>query len=60
MKAELIVVSDSLDEQTLDAMFTQKASTVEEAIEMALGRQGRDAKILVLGNAADLVPKTGV
>jgi len=60
IKAELIVVSDSLDGQTLDAMFTQKASTVEEAIEMALGKQGEDAKILVLRNAADLVPKTRV
>lgn len=60
IKAELIVVSDSLDGQTLDAMFTQKASTVEEAIEMALGKQGEDAKILVLRNAADLVPKPRV
>ena len=57
IKAELIVVSDSLDEQTLDAMFTEKASSVEEAIGMALGKHGKDAKILVLRNAADLVPK---
>ena len=57
IKAELIVVSDSLDKQTLDAMFTKKASTVEEAIGMALKRQGENAKILLIRNAADLVPK---
>jgi len=56
-KNELIVVSDSLDEKTLDDMFTQKAPSVEEAIEMALKKQGKDAKILVIRNATDIVPK---
>ncbi len=60
MKADLIVVSDFLDGRTLDHMFTRKASTVEEAIQMALGKQGKDAKILVLRNATDLVPKRAV
>lgn len=57
LRAELIVVSDSLDEKTLDTMFTKKASTVEEAIEMAMKKQGKDAKILLIRNAADIVPK---
>jgi nickel-dependent lactate racemase len=57
IKADLIAVSDSLDEPTLGAMFTKQASTVEEAIEMALQKHGNDAKILVLRNATDLVPK---
>jgi len=38
-------------------MFTKKASTVEEAIRMALKRQGKNAKILLIRNAADVVPK---
>jgi hypothetical protein len=37
-------------------MFTKKASTVEEAIEMALKKQGKDAKILLIRNATDIVP----
>jgi nickel-dependent lactate racemase len=58
LRAELIVISDSLDEKTLDTMFTKKASTVEEAIEMALKKQGKDAKILLIRNATDIVPTT--
>ena len=56
-KADLIVVSDSLDEKILDTMFTKKASSVEEAVEMALNKQGKDAKILVIRNATDIIPK---
>jgi nickel-dependent lactate racemase len=56
-KAELIVVSDFLDEKTLDTMFTKKASSVEEAIGMALKKHGKEAKILLMRNAADIVPK---
>jgi nickel-dependent lactate racemase len=56
-KADLIVVSDSLDEKILDTMFTKKASSVEEAVEMALRQQGKDAKILLIRNGADVVPK---
>ncbi len=56
IKTDLIVVSDSLDEKTLDNMFTKRASSVEEAIEMALKKQGSDAKILLIRNAADIVP----
>jgi nickel-dependent lactate racemase len=56
LRAELIVISNSLDEKTLDTMFTKKASSVEEAIEMALKKQGNDAKILLIRNATDIVP----
>jgi nickel-dependent lactate racemase len=56
-KVELIVVSNSLDEKTLDTLFTKKASSVEEAIEMALKKHGKDAKILLIRNASDAVPK---
>jgi len=56
-KAELIVVSDGLDEDTLLGMFTKKAPDLETALEMSLNRQGNDAKILVIQNAADIIPK---
>jgi nickel-dependent lactate racemase len=60
IKADLIVVSDSLDEKILGEMFTKKASSVEEAIEMATRKQGRDAKIILIRNAADIIPKRKV
>ena len=55
-RAELIIISDCLDEQTLGRMFTRKAPDLDSAIQMALEKQGSDAKILVLRNAADMIP----
>ena len=57
LKAEVIVISDCLDEETLNKMFTTKAPDIDTAIEMALETQGMDAKILVMRNAADMIPK---
>jgi nickel-dependent lactate racemase len=57
IKAELIVVSDSLDEKTLGTMLTKKASSMEEAVDMALERHGKDARIVLMRNASDVVPK---
>lgn len=56
LKAEVIVVSDCLDEKTLAQMFTKKALNLNTAVEMALETQGPRAKILVLRNAADIIP----
>ena len=55
-KADAIVVSDCLDEKTLSDMLVQKAKNLDHAIEMALRKQGKDARILVLMNAADMIP----
>lgn len=55
-KAEVIVVSDCLDEKTLSDMFTAKAGSLDEALSMAFERQGRQAGVLVLRNAADMIP----
>lgn len=60
IKAELIVVSNGLDEVTLSSMFTKKASDFETAVKMALERQGKDAKVLVMRNAADMIPRKKV
>ncbi len=57
LRAELIVISDCLDREVLKNMFTEKAPDLDTAIDMALNKQGRDAKILVLRNAADMIPK---
>jgi hypothetical protein len=37
-------------------MFTQKALDLDEALTMALEKQGENAEILVLKNAADMIP----
>ena len=56
LRAELILISDCLDEKTLKRMFTRKAPDLDSAVQMALEKQGRYAKILVLRNAADMIP----
>ena len=57
LKADAIVVSDCLDEETLTNMFTRKAPDLDTALAMALDKQGKDAKILVMRNATDMIPK---
>jgi len=56
LKAEMIIISDCLDRQILKNMFTEKAPDLDTAIRRALDKQGRDARILVLRNAADMIP----
>lgn len=56
-RAELIVVTQSIEDQTLQEMFTKRADTVEQAIAMALARHGENAKILLLRNGSDLIPR---
>lgn len=57
LKAEVIVVSDCLDDKTLGQMFSRKARDLDAAIGMALEKQGRGARVLVLRNASDMIPK---
>ena len=57
LKAEMIVVSDCLDEKTLKDMFTRKAPDLDTALDMAFEKQGRGARVLVMKNAADMIPK---
>jgi hypothetical protein len=37
-------------------MFTQRADTVEEAVEMALAKHGDNAKIILMKNGSDMIP----
>ena len=38
-------------------MLTHRARDFDEALKMALEKQGKDTPVLVLRNAADMIPK---
>jgi nickel-dependent lactate racemase len=56
-RAELIVVTRRMDDETLKAMFTKRAETVAKAIEMALAKQGENAEIVLMKNGSDIIPR---
>jgi len=56
-RAELIVVTQSIDDKTLQEMFTKRADTVEQAIEMALTRHRENAQIILMRNGTDMIPR---
>ena len=56
-RSNLILVCKGIDDQTLEEMFTQKADSAEQAIRMALDKQGENAEIILLKNGSDMVPR---
>ncbi|MDO9210700.1 MAG: lactate racemase domain-containing protein [Deltaproteobacteria bacterium] len=56
-RADLILVSKKIDDKTLKEMFTQRADTVEEAVAMALAKHGENAKIILMKNGSDMIPR---
>ena len=56
-RSDLIVVSKSIDNKTLKEMFTQRADTAADAIQMALAKHGENAEIILLKNGSDMVPR---
>ncbi len=56
-RSDLILVSKSIDDTTLEEMFTQRANTAEEAIRMALDKHGENAEIILLKNGSDMIPR---
>ena len=56
-RADLILVSKKIDDKTLKEMFTQRADTVEEAVAMALAKPGENAKIILMKNGSDMIPR---
>ena len=56
-RAELIVVTQGLDDRTLERMFAKRADTVEQAVAMALQRHGDAARVLLLRNGSDMIPR---
>ncbi len=56
-RAELIVVSRNIESNTLKEMFTRRADSVEQAIDMALAKHGSQAEIILLKNGSDMIPR---
>jgi len=56
-RSDLIVVSKSIDNKTLKEMFTQRADTAADAIQMALAKHGENAEIILLKNGSDMIPR---
>jgi hypothetical protein len=50
-------VSMNIDENTLKEMFTHRADTVEQAIQMALAKHGPQAEIILMKNGSDMIPR---
>ena len=56
-RAEVILVTKGIDDQTLDKMFTKRADSVEEAVRMALARHGEKAQVVLMRNGSDIIPR---
>jgi nickel-dependent lactate racemase len=56
-RSDLILVSHNIDPKTLKDMFTRRADTAEEAIRMALEKHGENARIILLKNGSDMIPR---
>jgi nickel-dependent lactate racemase len=56
-RSDLIVVSKHIDVKTLKEMFTQRADTFDQAIQMALAKHGGNAQIILLKNGSDMIPR---
>ena len=56
-RSDLILVSKSIEDHILKEMFTRRADTVDQAIQMALAKQGKNAEIILLKNGSDMIPR---
>jgi nickel-dependent lactate racemase len=56
-RAEVIVVTTCIDDQTLQKMFAKRADSIEEAVRMALARHGEKAQIVLMRNGSDIIPR---
>ena len=56
-RADLILVTRRIDDETLKAMFTRRADTVEQAMEMALVKHGENAGIILMQYGSDIIPR---
>ena len=55
-KAEVVYVSGGLSDDVLRTLFVKTATTVEEAVEAALAKHGRDATIAVVPKGPYVLP----
>lgn len=56
-RAEVILVTEGIDDQTLEKMFTKRADSIEAALRMALARHGDQAQIVLMRNGSDIIPR---
>jgi lactate racemase len=56
-RSGLILVSKHIEDQTLEEMFTQRADTFDQAVQMALAKHGENAQIILLKNGSDMIPR---
>lgn len=56
-RAEVIVVTKCIDDQTLTKMFAKRADSIEDALRMALARHGDKAQIVLMRNGSDIIPR---
>jgi nickel-dependent lactate racemase len=56
-RAEVILVTKCIDDITLEKMFARRADSIEEAVRMALARHGENAKIVLMRNGSDIIPR---
>lgn len=55
-KAEIIIVTKNISSKILNNIFLKRVDTVEEAIQKALLKHGKDCKIVLIQNAPEVVP----
>ena len=56
-RANIIVVTEGIPEQNLDTLGFGYAKSLDEALELALKQQGKDAKIGIIESSGDIVAK---
>ena len=47
----------SIGDKILQEMFTQIADTIDQAIQIALAKQWKNAEIILLKNRSDMIPR---
>lgn len=60
LKAKIVVVTDGIDPERIRDMMLEPATSVEEAIEISFERMSRDAKVVAIPRADQLIPEVEV
>ena len=55
-KAEIVIATKNISSKIFYSIFLKRTDTVEEAIEEALLKHGKDGKIVLMQNAPELIP----
>ncbi len=56
-KLSYIAVTDGVSKKNLTDMFIESADSIQKAVYDAFRRQGKDARVLVLTDSKNIVPK---